>query len=83
MQKLSYKDTNDLFYKEEQDNYLEMLSSILSQGEPIPSDILADYKDYYQDANVPISSGIKGFFQSIFKFLNVKWFYHCPNLNTY
>lgn len=63
---------NDLFYKEEQDNYLEMLSNILIQGEPIPQDILADYKDYYKDANVPIDKGLKGFFQSILRFLNVK-----------
>lgn len=63
---------NDLLYREEQDNYLEMISNILCQGDPIPSDILADYKDYYEDANLPISKGIKGFFQSILKFLNVK-----------
>lgn len=63
---------NDLLYKEEQDNYLEMLSNILILGESIPSDILADYKDFYDDANVPISKGVKGFIQSVLRLLNVK-----------
>ena len=63
---------NDILYKDEQDSYLEMLYNLLSIGEPIPQDILPDYKDYYEDANVPIDKGIKGFFQSILKFLNVK-----------
>ncbi len=63
---------DDLLYRDEQDNYLEMLSNILCKGESIPSDILADYKDYYEDANLPISNGLKGFFQSILRFLNVK-----------
>ena len=61
----SFKDLMNLSIKKPDDiafKYLDKSKVLISKT----------YKDFYEDANVPISKGIKGFFQSILRFLNAK-----------
>lgn len=61
----------DALYKEEQDDYIEFLSHILERGEDLPENIIRNYEQYYESANIPKSNDIKGFWQRFFRFLNV------------
>lgn len=62
---------HDLLYKEEQDNYLMMLSEILDKGEDLPFNIINSYKEFYKNANIPNGTDWKGKLKSFFKMLNV------------
>ena len=61
----------DLLYKEEQDNYLMMISEILEKEEDLPFNIINSYKEFYQNANIPNEKNLKGMLKSFFKMLNV------------
>lgn len=61
----------DLFYKEEQDEYLEFISDTLAKGEDLPSNILKNYDKYYSDISLKDKSGIKGLKEAIHKYLNI------------
>ena len=63
--------TRDALYKEEQDDYLEMLSQILEKGGDLPDNIIRNYKKYYKSANIPNGNDIRGFIKSFFRFLNI------------
>ncbi len=62
----------DNLYREEQDDYLEFLSSILERGENLPENIIKNYEKYYESANIPHEKNTKGFLKGFLKFLNVK-----------
>ena len=61
----------DDLYREEQDDYLEMLSQILEKGEDLPDNIIRNYKKYYKSANIPNGNDVRGFIKSFFRFLNI------------
>lgn len=61
----------DLLYKEEQDNYLMMISEILEKNEDLPFNIINSYKEFYKSANIPNGNDWKGKLKSFFKMLNV------------
>lgn len=62
----------DNLYREEQDDYLEFLSSLLECGEDLPENIIKNYEKYYECANIPHEKNTKGFLKGFLKFLNVK-----------
>ena len=64
--------TRDILYREEQDEYLEFLSYTLEKGENLPVNIIENYKQFYDSAPVLHIKGIKGFFKSFWKNVNVK-----------
>ena len=61
----------DPLYKEEQDDYIEFLSYILDRGEDLPSNIIANYKKYYDTAPILHKDNTQGFFKSFWRNLNV------------
>ena len=62
---------SDPLYKEEQDDYIEFLSYILDRGEDLPSNIIANYKKYYDTAQILHKGNTQGFFKSFWRNLNV------------
>ncbi len=62
----------DKLYREEQDDYLEFISSILERGENLPENIINNYEKYYTCANIPHEKNMRGFFKSFLRFLNIK-----------
>jgi len=61
----------DDLYKEEQDDYLLMISNTLSKGEDLPVNIINSYKEFYKTANIKNEDNFMGKLKSFFKMLNV------------
>lgn len=61
----------DDVYKDEQDDYLEMIAQTLDNEEDLPENIIKNYDNYYSGANLLHEENPKGFFRSFFKFLNI------------
>ena len=61
----------DLFYKEEQDEYLEFIADTLAKGEDLPSNILKNYDKYYSDISLKDKAGVKGLKEAINRYLNI------------
>lgn len=61
----------DIYYKEEQDEYLEMISQILESGEDLPDNIIKNYEKYYKEANIPHSETTIGDMKRFFRYLNL------------
>ncbi len=58
-------------YSELQDEYLEYISSVLAQGQTIPSNIVSRYYNYHQDnMNFGKEKGFKGFINYIKRVIN-------------
>jgi len=62
----------DILYKEEQDEYLEMISQILESGEDLPDNIIKNYEKYYKEANIPHLDNAAGNIKRFFRFLNLE-----------
>lgn len=62
----------DILYREEQDDYLEFIYTILERGEDLPQNIIDNYKQFYESAPILHKKGIKGFWKSFWKNLNVR-----------
>ena len=63
---------SDLAFKEEQDEYLNMIAELLYAGKELPKNIIKSYESYYPEIELPKSKTIKNFIKSICRFLNVK-----------
>lgn len=61
----------DFQYKEEQDEYLMLISEIFETGKELPENIIASYNLYYEDAPIPCKTGFAGFVERFKRFLNV------------
>lgn len=62
----------DLDFKEEQDDFLYFLSTLLKHGKDLPVNILKDYKSFYGGATIPTDE--KSFWAKLiklFRFINV------------
>lgn len=62
----------DADFREEQDDFLYFLSTLLKDGKDLPANILNDYKDFHGGAPIPIDE--KSFWSKIlklFRFINV------------
>lgn len=62
---------NDDLYRDEQDDYLMMLSDTLAKGQDLPINIINSYKEYYKNANIKNEDNFKGKLKSFFKNLNI------------
>lgn len=62
----------DLVFKEEQDEYLNMIAELLASGKDLPLNIIKSYENYYPEIELPKSKNIINIIKSICKFLNVK-----------
>lgn len=63
---------NDLFYREEQDEFLEFIAEVLAKGEDLPSNIINNYKPYYSGISLKDKSGAKGIVEALNRYLNIK-----------
>lgn len=61
----------DDLYREEQDDYLMMLSETLAKGKDLPVNIIGSYKEYYKTANIKNEDNFKGKLKSFFRNLNI------------
>ena len=61
----------DLDYKEEQDEYLELISQILASGEDLPDNIIRNYEKYYKEADIPHAKTAIGNIKSFLRYLNL------------
>lgn len=62
---------NNLFYKEEQDEFLEFIADVLSRGEDLPSNIIKNYAQYNSGISLKDKSGAKGIVEAINRYLNI------------
>ena len=63
---------SDLAFKEEQDEYLNMIAELLANNKDLPKNIIKSYEMYYPDIELPKSKNIINIIKSLCKFLNVK-----------
>lgn len=61
----------DFEYKEEQNDYLEMIAQTLVEGKNLPENIIADYEEFYHGTAKKWQSGLKGFFKEFLRFINL------------
>jgi hypothetical protein len=62
----------DYDFKEEQDEYLNMIAELLANGKDLPKNIIKSYESYYPEINLPKSKNIISLIKKICKFLNIK-----------
>lgn len=62
----------DVLYKEEQDEYLELIFQTLAEGESLPDNIIRNYEQFYPKANIPHKHDAMGSIKSFLRFLNIK-----------
>ena len=63
---------SDLAFREEQDEYLNMIAELLASDKDLPKNIIKSYEQYYLEIELPKSQNIKNIIKSLCKFLNVK-----------
>ena len=61
----------DLDYREEQDEYLEMISQILESGEDLPDNIIKNYEKFYKEPNIPHAKNAVGTIRGFLRYLNI------------
>jgi hypothetical protein len=61
----------DIMYKDEQDNYLELVARTLIKGSELPKNIIKNYNKYYREIKINRSPWVKRFVKWLCKFLNV------------
>ena len=62
----------DLMYREEQDEYMEMIAYTLDKGDSLPDNIIRNYEKYYSESSIPHKHDRKGAIRRFLRFLNVK-----------
>lgn len=62
----------DILYREEQDEYIEMIAHTLEMGESLPDNIIRNYEIYYSPDSIPHKHDRQGALKSFFRFLNIK-----------
>lgn len=58
---------NDIEYRKEQIDYLEMIAFILGDGQHLPLNIIEEYKQYYESAPLPESNNLWGKIRGMFR----------------
>ena len=62
----------DFAFKEEQDEYLNMIAELLANGKDLPKNIIKSYESYYPEIEIPKSKSFMKFIKKVCKFLNIK-----------
>lgn len=63
---------SDLYFKEEQDEYLNMIAELLANDKDLPKNIVKSYDEYYSEIELPKSKNIINVIKKICNFLNIK-----------
>ena len=63
---------SDFAFKEEQDDYLNMIAELLANDKDLPLNIIKSYESYYPEIELPKSKNVINFIKSLCKFLNIK-----------
>lgn len=61
----------DDIYRQEQDDYLEYIAQTLENEDELPQNIIKNYEQYYDNANILHEDNPKGFMHRFFRFLNI------------
>ena len=61
----------DIEYREAQDEYLEFMAQTLSEGKPLPQNIIDEYKPYYKGVACVWTEGFQGFLKEFKRFINI------------
>jgi len=64
--------SRDAMYKDEQDEYLQLLAEILSQNRTLPQNIINSYKEYDSTVALPKDKKVRYLIAKLIKFLNIK-----------
>ena len=59
----------DAEYKEEQDLYLKSIAEILLTGQPLPTNIINSYEDFYAGTVLPAKPGFRNWVKSLLRFI--------------
>lgn len=59
-------------YANEQNDYLAMIAEEFEKGNPLPVNIVEEYKKYYDNPLTPHSEGFTGFLAAFENFVNIK-----------
>ena len=62
----------DIFFREEQDDYLEFIYTTLENGADLPQNIIDSYKEFYKKTPVLLKKNAKGFWETFWQNLNIK-----------
>lgn len=65
---LRYKDYE---YREAQNDYLEFIAQLLSEGRELPRNIISDYETFYKGTSHAWKKGFKGFLHEFLRFINI------------
>ena len=63
---------SDFEFKEEQDEYLNMIAELFANGKDLPLNIIKSYEEYYPELDLPKPKTVVKFLKSLTKFLNVR-----------
>ena len=61
----------DIDYREEQNDYLELIAQTLYAGKALPQNIIADYEPYYKGISHKWDNTRKGFWKELMRFINL------------
>ncbi len=61
----------DFEYREEQNDYLELIAQTLSEGRCLPRNIIEDYEPYYKGIAHKWKKGSKWFWKEFFRIINI------------
>lgn len=63
---------SDYSFKEEQNEYLNMIAELFANDKELPLNIIKSYEPYYPEIELPKPEKIKGLINNLCKFLNIK-----------
>lgn len=61
----------DIEYRDEQNDYLELMAQTLSTGNCLPQNIIGEYEEYYKGTSKVWEKGFKGFCKEFLRFINI------------
>lgn len=62
----------DFSFKEEQDEYLNMIAELFASGKDLPLNIIKSYEEYYPEIELPKSKKITDIINYLCRFLNIR-----------
>lgn len=62
----------DILYKEEQDDYIELIWQTLESGADLPDNIIRNYEKYYKEPNIPHAENSRGVMKRFLRYLNIE-----------
>ena len=63
---------SDFTFKEEQDEYLNMIAELFANGKDLPLNIIKSYESYYPELSIPKPKAVMKFLGMLKSFFNIK-----------